>query len=741
MTLAVPVGPPTVTINRDDRVVVCQTDGRIDAAEQEGFFARDTRFISGYDFFLNGRRPMLLNSSAVEFFSSRFEYTNPELIDEEGVIPRETVSLRLDRTVSGGVHEDYDLINYSRRPIRVTLEIQITSDFADVFDVRRRRLVRRGEITTQWSAARRSLRTTYTNRTFRRSLLIQVDKNGSKPQFANGRLTFVATIEPKGVWHTCLRWLPITQSGRYPPTLDCNALTTRPEAVSPPLPTVSIDSPNETVDRTWRRSVRDMEALRLEDPQFERGVFIPAAGVPWFDTLFGRDALVVSMQGISGFPELAAGALRRLSTLQATEDDPERDMEPGKIPHEIRHGELAQLGILPFTPYYGTHDATSLFVIVISYLYQWLGDVEVLHRYLRAAEAAMAWIDDSGDRDGDGFQEYKTRSSHGYYNQGWKDAGDAIVGADGTIAELPIGVCELQGYAYDAKLRLGDIYETLGRPEDAERLRAEARTLYERFNDDFWWESEGTYYLGLDGQKRPIESVASNAGHCLASGIVPSDRAGRVVERLMAPDMWSGWGIRTLSSDHVAYNPFSYHTGTVWPHDSAMIAGGFRRYGYADQAARVAHGLFDAAERFVANRLPELFAGLPRQRGSFPVQYLEANVPQAWAAAAIFRLIAILCGIHASAGPDRHRLYVDPALPDWLPRIRINNLRAGRGALTLAFDDGEVEVISNTTGFEVVHGRAPRPEAPPLGNVPRKGAKGAPPKRGRGDPSGRAAQP
>jgi len=216
VTLAVPVGPPTVTINRDDRVVVCQPDGRIDAAEQEGFFARDTRFISGYDFSINGVRPTLLNSSAVEFFSSRFEFTNPDLIDEDGVIPRHTVSLRLDRTVSGGVHEDYDLINYSRRPIRITLEISITSDFADVFDVKARRLVRRGEINTQWSSARRSLRTTYRNKTFRRDLLIQVDKADSRPQFANGRLIFVANIEPKGVWHTCLRWLPLTSSKRRP---------------------------------------------------------------------------------------------------------------------------------------------------------------------------------------------------------------------------------------------------------------------------------------------------------------------------------------------------------------------------------------------------------------------------------------------------------------------------------------------------------------------------------------------
>ena len=723
MTLAVPVGPPTITINRDDRVVVCQPNGRIDADEEQGFFARDTRFISAYDFWVNGRRPTLLNSSPVEFFSSRFEFTNPDLIDETGPIAREQLSIRLDRTVSGGVHEDFDLVNYDRRPVRLVLEIEIASDFADIFDVRHGALVRRGTINTQWSRARRVLRTSYRNRDFRRELIVEVENADSPPQFANGRLAFVADLPPKGVWHTCLRWLPMTQSGRRPATLSCNALVASTEQSAVRLPNVGLETDSETVRRTWRQAVRDMEALRLEDPQFERGVFIPAAGVPWFVTLFGRDALIVSMQGISGYPEFAAGALRRLSTLQATEDDPERDMEPGKILHEIRHGELTQLGLLPYAPYYGTHDATSLFIIVVSYLYQWLGDVEILRRYLPNVEAAMGWVDRYGDLDGDGFQEYRTRSSHGYYNQAWKDAGDAIPEQDGSLAGLPLALCELQGYAYDAKLRLAEIYGLLDREEDAARLRTEAWRLYERFNNDFWWESEGTYYLGLNGDKRPIRSVASNAGHCLASGIVPEDRAGRVVRRLMAEDMWSGWGIRTLSSDHTAYNPFSYHTGSVWPHDNAMAAGGFRRYGYTDEAARVAGGIFDAAERFVAHRLPELFAGLPRQPASFPVQYLKANVPQAWAAASVFRLIAILCGIHASAGPDGPRLYVDPALPDWLPSLTIRNLRAGRGAVTLGFNDGQVEVIKNTSGFEVVHGPAPRPAAPPFGTKPRRRTK------------------
>jgi glycogen debranching enzyme len=455
--------------------------------------------------------------------------------------------------------------------------------------------------------------------------------------------------------------------------------------------------------------VQDLEALRLEDPTFERGVFIPAAGVPWFVTLFGRDSLIVSMQGISGFPEFAAGALRRLSGLQATKDDAERDMEPGKIPHEIRHGELAQLGILPFQPYYGTHDATSLFVIVLSYLYDWLGDPEVLRRYLPNAEAAMAWIDRYGDRDKDGFQEYATRSSHGYYNQGWKDAGDAIPEADGSLAALPIATCELQGYAFDAKVRMAGVYDVLGRPKDARRLRREAKRLYERFNETFWWEEEGTYYLGLNGRKEPIRSVASNAGHLLQSAIVPPDRAERVVRRLLADDMWSGWGIRTLSSEHPAYNPFSYHTGSVWPHDNATIAGGFRRYGFADEAAQVAKGIFDAAERLVGVRLPELFSGLPRVPASFPVPYLGANVPQAWAAGSVFRFVAILCGLHATMDAEGPKLYVNPALPAWLPEISIRNLRLGTGSMALHLVDGTVDVISNSSGYRVVHGPAPGP--------------------------------
>jgi glycogen debranching enzyme len=255
---------------------------------------------------------------------------------------------------------------------------------------------------------------------------------------------------------------------------------------------------------------------------------------------------------------------------------------------------------------------------------------------------------------------------------------------------------------------MADLYGVINRQQDAARLRDEARILFDRFNDAFWWEEEGTYYLGLDGRKEPIRSVASNAGHLLQSGIVPPERAGRVVEWLLRAGMWSGWGIRTLSSEHVAYNPFSYHTGTVWPHDNAVIAGGFRRYGYAEQAAHVAGGLFDATSRLAGARLPELFAGLPRHEASFPVQYLGANVPQAWAASAILRLVAVMAGIHARTEDGKGRLYVDPALPSWLPDLSFRNLRAGRGAVSLDLVDGELRVGDNTTGFDVVHGPPPR---------------------------------
>jgi glycogen debranching enzyme len=323
------------------------------------------------------------------------------------------------------------------------------------------------------------------------------------------------------------------------------------------------------------------------------------------------------------------------------------------------------------------------------------GDKALLERHLPTAEGCLAWIDEYGDRDGDGFQEYQTRSPAGYENMAWKDSGDAVMYPDGSLVKGPKALCELQGYVYNAWIRMAEAFDALGKPERAKALRAKAAVLFERFNEAFWDEELGFYAYALDGDKNKVLTVASNPGHCLWSGIVPSERAKRVVDRLMAPDMWTGWGIRTLSSDHRAFNPYNYQTGSVWPHDNAIIAMGFKRYGFAAEAARVAHDVSVAASHFLLNQLPELYTAAERNETNFPVQYIGANVPQAWAAGSVFMLTQALLGFQPDA--PRNKLYVDPSLPYWLPDLRVRDLRIGKHKLDIRFwtegDETEFEVI------------------------------------------------
>jgi glycogen debranching enzyme len=406
-------------------------------------------------------------------------------------------------------------------------------------------------------------------------------------------------------------------------------------------------------------------------------------------SLFGRDALVVSLQTLSLSPRFALGALRALGSLQADGYDDARDMQPGKIEHEVRHGELATLHLVPHTPYYGTHDATTLYVWAAAEAWRWHGDRGELDAVRPHVERALRWIDVDGDIDRDGLQEYRTRAGDsGYYNQGWKDSGEAIVHADGRLAPLPIALCELQGYVVAAKRAWASVLsEVYHEDTDAARLRSEADRLSEQIEELFWWEEQQTYFLGLDGEKKPIASVTSNPGHLLWAGAVAPERAGQVASRLLAQDMWSGWGIRTLSEGHPSYNPFSYQLGSVWPHDNAIAVAGFRRYGLDEQAGVVARGLFDAAGRFLSGRLPELFAGVTRDEGAFPLQYLGANVPQAWAAGSVVHLLASLLGLSADAGA--RVLSVDPALPEWLGELSVANLCIG---------DGSVDVVVRRDG-------------------------------------------
>jgi glycogen debranching enzyme len=458
---------------------------------------------------------------------------------------------------------------------------------------------------------------------------------------------------------------------------------------------VRLESDNELFDGLIATAVRDLRALITPAP----GGQIVAAGIPWYVAAFGRDALVTAGEAILLTSQLSLDALRVLAGLQATEDDPWRDAEPGKILHELRVGELAGAGIIPHTPYYGTVDATPLFLIRAADYYKWTGDLRTLRSLRPALDAALQWTDEYGDRDGDGFVEYERRSPGGLQNQGWKDSHDSVVHADGSLAEGPIALVEVQGYVYMAKLTVADVYDAFGDGERAAQLREQATALRVAFNETFWNPEEGTFALALDGHKRQVASVTSNPGHCLYCGIVDPGKAAAVIERLTAPDMFCGWGVRTLSSQCPAFNPMSYHNGSVWPHDNAIIAAGMKRYGHDEEVTRIAGAMFEVATGARDFRLPELYCGFDRSERASVVAYPVACIPQAWAAAAPLLLVQAMLGISADA-PGRSLHIERPMLPGWLRRIRIKGLRVGDASATLSFErEGEV------TGFALVEQR------------------------------------
>jgi glycogen debranching enzyme len=603
--------------------------------------------------------------------------------------------------INGGMHEDIDVTNNGMQRINFQLEIAVRCDFADIFEVKSNDIIRRGQITTTWSQEAQELRTSYRNDDFLRAVTIGPAKSRPNAMSANGRISFEIDLEPGGVWHCCL--LYALQDGERvfsPPDacVDDHRKTRHAETLSDWLRAVlKIRTGNEEFYRLYRQALEDMAALRLPFAGTDHKVFLPAAGLPWFVAPFGRDSLIVSLQNILIYPDFARGSLDILGSLHAKVEDDYRDAEPGKILHEMRYGELAHFKLIPHTPYYGTADATPLYLILLHAAWRAMGDKALLERHLETAEACLFWIDTYGDRDGDGFQEYQTRSPVGYENMGWKDSGDSIVYPDGSLVKGPKALCELQGYVYDAWLRMSEVFDALGKPDRARGLREKAAALFKRFNEAFWDEELGFYALALDGDKKKVRTIASNVGHCLWSGIVAKERAEKVISRLVAPDMWSGWGIRTLSAKHPAFNPYNYQTGSVWPHDNAIIAMGFKRYGFAAEVGRIARDVSEAASHFMFNQLPELYTTIERDEESFPVQYLGANVPQAWAAGSVFALLQAILGFLPAA--PRGRLYVDPVLPPWLPDLTVLDLHVGQHRFDIRFwreADG--------TQFEVLRG-------------------------------------
>ena len=687
MPFKVQVGPPQISIHQGQTVLISELDGQINWPSERGLYFFDTRVVSSWAIYANGEPWQLLNGGAITHYAARISLTNRDFVTESGTIPARTLGLSISRWISGGMHEDLDVTNNSMNPIKFQLEIAIRSDFADIFEVKSNRIVRRGRIATEWSPAQQRLRTTYRNRDFIRAVTISTLRTSGDGTYANGRLSFEVALQPGEAWHTCVLYTLEDGSRHFEPPRDCIGHceeSEHAEGLADWLHTVAkIQTSNEEFYRLFRRALEDMAALRLPIETADRKAFLPAAGLPWFVAPFGRDSLIAALQNILIYPQFARGALDILGSLQAVEDDPYRDAEPGKIFHELRYGELAHFKLIPHTPYYGTADATPLYLITLHSAWRATGDKALLERHLEVAEGCLTWIDKYGDRDGDGFQEYQTRSPVGYENMAWKDSGDAVVHPDGSLVKGPKALCELQGYVYNAWIRMAEIFDALGKRGRALELRTKAAVLFERFNTAFWDDELSFYAYALDGQKNKVLTVASNAGHCLWSGIVPPDRAKKVVERLMAPDMWTGWGIRTLAATNPAFNPYNYQTGSVWPHDNAMIAMGFKYYGFGMEAARIAHDISKAAGHFLLNQLPELYTAFQRDETNFPVQYIGANVPQAWAAGSAFMLTQAMLGFLPDA--PRNKLYVDPLLPEWLPDLTVQDLRIGPHKLDIHF--------------------------------------------------------
>lgn len=668
-----------------------------------GLYDEDCRFLDGYTLRLNGVEPVALSSSSPRGFIARHDLTNPELADSVSgaPLPRNTLGIRRSRLVRGGVlHESLVCHNYHGAPARFRLEVRFRARFEDIFIVKGFVAEPRGELLPpRVEADRVTLRYAGKDGYWRQTVLAF---RPAPSRLEGDRATYDLELAPGQEWCLAISITPserpMERAPRRPgqPSAepsDKARWLARAEAIWLSR-TADVRSSHPLFDRVCRRALLDLRLLRSRLD----GLHYFAAGVPWFATLFGRDAAIVGLQTLPYGLATVRETLLLLARYQATTADPFRDAEPGKILHEFRTGELAQLGAIPQSPaYYGTVDATPLFLVLLAEYVNWSGDLELARRLRPNLEAALDWIARFGDHDGDGYLDYGGRYPSGLVNQGWKDSGNAIVNADGTLADPPIALCEVQSYVYRAWRLSAGLLRALGEPERATALERRADELRERFERDFWSEELGCYVLALQRGGRPCAVATSNAGQVLWGGIARPDRAARVVERLMRPDLFSGWGIRTLSSAATAFNPISYHLGSVWPHDNALILRGFRRYGHDAAALRLFDALFEAASGFRDHRLPELFCGYPREADEErPVRYPVACVPQAWAAGAILDMLWALLGLGADALQGRLRI-VRPRLPSWLTWLEVSDLWVGDARVDLRFErraDGSVAASS-----------------------------------------------
>jgi glycogen debranching enzyme len=668
----------------------CISDDRGDiAAQTSGFFAHDTRFLSRLVVTVGGATPLLLSSGRVEHFRAAFYLRNGTATG----LPRDSISIARERFVGTGMQERIALRNESPDPLEITVALEAEADFADIISVK----LHDFSLGDPELAQPLPPPAPTSHDESKRQVSI-VDPRGdlgtqlvfSRPgRFDGNAMTYALTLEPHERWDLSVDVHPwLDEELETFEQLDEERDSAGDVVAAWTLRVPRVRGGWESLRRSFDRSIADLAALRMRTGEYRRPLF--AAGMPWFMTVFGRDTAITSLQTLLLGPEIAVGALDALTELQAQVEDPTIDAEPGKIVHEVREGRCAETW---FPRYYGSIDSTPLYLVLLAETWRWTDDASFAQRMREPAVLALDWIDRYGDRDGDGFVEYSSMVDSGLANQSWKDSGDSQRFQDGSFAEAPIAAVEVQGYVYDAKRGIAEVAREVWRDQAlAERLEREADELRTRFDEAFWVDERGGFYaLALDGQKRPVDSRSSNMGHLLWSGIVLPERVAPTVDQLLSEDLWTGWGIRTMASDAAAFNPISYHNGTVWPHDTSLAAWGLARHGYTGEARRIGRALIEAAAHFDWS-LPEVFAGYARHETPFPIAYPTAARPQAWAAGTPILLVRVLLGIE----PDRERQRlvstVNDELPSWLDGLRIEGVRAYGRTWTVAVERGHVTI-------------------------------------------------
>ncbi|MGZ4353483.1 MAG: amylo-alpha-1,6-glucosidase [Gaiellaceae bacterium] len=683
----------TLTVVEGSTFCICDELGDVDG-ETTGFFAEDTRFLSLLRLTVNGARPLLLSSGKVEYFSAAFYMRNPLA----GGLPQDALTIVRTRFVGDAMQDHLAIENTSQEPLELELSLELGSDFADIFTVKEHDFSLGHPADAPplpalapCEANGQGRELCFADGESDAHTTVTLSKPGDSQE--RGKVDYRIRLEPRERWELLIDVFPSTERGEAAPRQEEQRFGDELRRVRDSLAAWQLRVPQmrasfDALEHTFDQSVSDLAALRMH--AVENGGQLPAAGMPWFMTVFGRDTIITCLQTLLFGPDLARTALEALASLQATEDDPSIDAEPGKIVHEVRHGKAARKW---FSHYYGSVDATPLFLVLLSEVWSWTDDRALVNRLRGPALAALRWIDEYGDRDGDGFVEYARRTPAGLENQSWKDSGDSQRYRDGRFAKTPIAPVEVQGYVYDAKRRLSVVAREVWRDRElADRLDREAEELRRRFDEAFWCDDRGGYYaLALDADKHRVDSLTSNIGHLLWSGIVPPERADAVVDRLMGEDLWSGWGVRTMSSAEAAYSPLAYHNGTVWPHDNSLIAWGLARYARWPEAHRIIRRMLEAAGHFDW-QLPEVFAGLPSAETPFPIPYPTASRPQAWAAGTPILLLQLLLGIQ----PDRARqalVTVAPLeLPSWAGELRLSGVRAFDRQWDVTLRDGSVSI-------------------------------------------------